>query len=351
MEKPESSELHALTVSCDENMRSLLAVADRADCCVKELLPVRDVRQLEDRFKQWAENLGALQRFKSPQSLDHRLRDSPEIKNVVLSTLHELDVSVQAGATIEVPAFLPSLHIIANDIASGERKNRKRSIANRIWAYFFKHTVVVASETEQLVSAINTGISSLFETSKFIRQLSIDNKRLHASKTKPSEIRADVMYVRERYPSLESKNPALVIRLGEANARRGQYFRDCRSHKERLPTQPAEGSLQPTSKKDFGVSDQRTGSAMSMQAIEYSPSVFAETEATKMDPELTTDDLTLEIATVASFATDVASFDEGQLPFPPVPPAALYGAPILCHLCCTYIYSKSPNTKYHWWSV
>ena len=99
----ESFNLYAVTMSCLENMRNLVAVADRVDCCVKEFLPVRDLRQFKDRFEQWAGNLGALQHTKSPKSLDHRLRDSPTIKNFVLSTLHELDVSVQAGATIEVP--------------------------------------------------------------------------------------------------------------------------------------------------------------------------------------------------------------------------------------------------------
>ena len=106
MENPNLSKLNAIAISCRKDIDDLLAVANRADCCVKEFLPVRDVRQYQDRFEQWAGNLGALQHSESPKSLDHRLRDSPMIKNFVLNTLHELDVSVQTGATIEVPLLV-----------------------------------------------------------------------------------------------------------------------------------------------------------------------------------------------------------------------------------------------------
>ena len=163
------------------------------------------------------------------------------------------------------------------------------------------------------------------------------------------------MYVRDRYPSLESKHPALVTRLGEANARRRQYFKYCRGHNERLSTQPTEGSVQPTPTKELGVRDRGTGSAMSMQETEIRPSVFAETEATKMKPNMTTGNFTLEVlegnraASVASFATSVANFDEGQLPFPPVPAEALGGSPFVCHLCFTVIHLKSPGTEHYWW--
>ena len=106
MENPESFKIHAVAVSCREHMRNLLVVADCDDYCLKEFLPVRDVRHFKDRFEQWAGNLGALQHSESPKSLDHRLRDNPMIKNIVLSTIHELDVSVQAGATTEVPLLI-----------------------------------------------------------------------------------------------------------------------------------------------------------------------------------------------------------------------------------------------------
>ena len=271
-----------------------------------------------------------------------------------------------------------SLHVIANDIASGRRENRIAAAYNTEdysdlsdcstissdsetsspKSLEYQDTAsTVTSEMQELVSAINTGISSLFKTSMFIRQSSTDNKRLRASKTEPFDNRADVMYVRERYPSLESKNRALVIRLGEANARRRQYFKYCRSHNERLATQPAKGSLQPTPKKDYGVSDQRTGSAMSMQAAEIRPSVFAETEATRMDPKLTTGDFMLEVqkekraVSVASFATSVANFDQGHLSFPPIPSEALGDAPFVCHLCFTVIQLKSSSTEYSWRSA
>ena len=64
---------------------------------MKDFLHVRDAQRMQDRYNQWAGNLGALQNFKSPLSLDHRLQDAPLIKGSILNTLTDHNTSIQTG--------------------------------------------------------------------------------------------------------------------------------------------------------------------------------------------------------------------------------------------------------------
>lgn len=85
-----------------------------------------------------------------------------------------------------------------------------------------ENALAPTSEIRELTSAINTGIDALFKTSMFIRKFAPQDKRTRAAKTEPFDKRADVLYVKDRYPAIMRKNAALVGRLGEANARRRQ---------------------------------------------------------------------------------------------------------------------------------
>lgn len=97
MEDQESSKVGSIAIECQKKIETFLAAAKLEDCCVKDFLRVKDVQGMQDRFNQWAGNLGALQHFKSPLSLDHRLQDAPMIKDSILNTLTDLAASVQAG--------------------------------------------------------------------------------------------------------------------------------------------------------------------------------------------------------------------------------------------------------------
>ena len=97
----QTSDIASIAIHCQKGIESLLATAESEDCCVRNVLHVRDVRQIEDRFDQWAGNLGALQHFESPLSLEHRLRRAPMIRDAILKSLKNLHSSIQAGEILQ----------------------------------------------------------------------------------------------------------------------------------------------------------------------------------------------------------------------------------------------------------
>ena len=99
MEERETRTFAAITLDCQSSIKNLLIAATSDECCVKNLLPSRDVQHMQDRFNQWAGTLGALQSFESPLSLEHRLRDAPWVKESILHSLSDLNGSIQAGKT------------------------------------------------------------------------------------------------------------------------------------------------------------------------------------------------------------------------------------------------------------
>lgn len=86
-----------IATECQKDFAQLLAVANSEDSCVKGVLYGRDVQQMQERYNQWAGNLGALQHFESPLSLELRLQDAPLVRESILYTLKDLHVSIQAG--------------------------------------------------------------------------------------------------------------------------------------------------------------------------------------------------------------------------------------------------------------
>jgi len=92
-----------IAIDCQNAIANLLAAAKSEDCCVKDFLHGRDVQQMQERYDQWAGNLGALQPFESSLSLEHRLRDSPLVRNSILSTLLNLYASVKTGRNPSTP--------------------------------------------------------------------------------------------------------------------------------------------------------------------------------------------------------------------------------------------------------
>ena len=86
-----------VTLDCRTKISDLLAAVTGDGCYASDVLHSRDVEQMQDRFNQWAGNLGALQSFASPKSLEHRLRDAPLIRDSILHNLADLSSSIQAG--------------------------------------------------------------------------------------------------------------------------------------------------------------------------------------------------------------------------------------------------------------
>ncbi len=97
MDEGVTPRIAAIAIKCRSSITDLLVAATDEHCCARDFLAPRDVEQIQDRFNQWAGNLGALQPFESPISLEHRLRDAPLVRESIINSLTDLDNSVQAG--------------------------------------------------------------------------------------------------------------------------------------------------------------------------------------------------------------------------------------------------------------
>ena len=86
-----------VTLDCQTSISNLLAAVTGDGYCASDILHSRDVEQMQDRFNQWAGNLGALQSLESSKSLEYRLRDAPLIRDSILHSLADLSSSIQAG--------------------------------------------------------------------------------------------------------------------------------------------------------------------------------------------------------------------------------------------------------------
>ncbi|GMF87723.1 unnamed protein product [Aspergillus oryzae] len=213
------------------------------------------------------------------------------------------------------------------------------------------------SELQELISAIKGGLDSLFRISVFIRKFAAQDRRQRASRAKPFDNRADIMYIKDRYPALAEKNEGLAIRLGEANSRRRQYFKYRRDHNDRLSTIR---ECQDTSEVDrlitrrAGGGIQTTGKTESVVTGRTAPSLFADTEATafvkgEVPESQVAEPLDVPAAmSVVSFATSIAEASEDELPFPPLPPEADGRSSFMCPYCLTVVQMKKKDTEHQW---
>lgn len=204
---------------------------------------------------------------------------------------------------------------------------------------------------------MNIGLNSLFKASIFVRKFARTDKRQRMAKTKPFDNRADIMYVNDRYPAMAKKNPTLADRLGEANARRRQYFKYRRDHNERLSTvssKQAVRHLSVTPQNQPGTTTGSTGPTESVFTAETKPSWFTETEATEFVADAAEQEKTFEMneftpaRSVVSFATSIAETSDDEIPFPPVPDEARNGAPFLCPYCLKFQQFKVEGLERQW---
>ena len=202
------------------------------------------------------------------------------------------------------------------------------------------------------MSAIRTGLDSLFKASIFIRKFASKDKRLRAAETKPFDSRADIMYIINRYPLLK-QNETLATRLGEANARRRQYFNYRRDHDERLSTVTTKGdsvNVGAQAQPNVGIA----APAKTVPTAETKPSLLADTEATAFMADEAAPDRMLETPGVpeamsaVSFATSVAETSDEELAFPSVPVEAETGSPFLCPYCFRYQQLSREDLEYQW---
>ncbi|RSM01593.1 hypothetical protein CEP52_008511 [Fusarium oligoseptatum] len=356
-------EIRNIAKGCQTAIATLLAATKNDDSHVRDLVNERNVEEMQERFDQWAGNLGAFQAPKLTLSLEHRLRNSPVIKNAILRTLADLYDSVQAATDITTgrrsnrtagPIIDSDTDLAEYDVSSSDSDS---SISSTSSFGNVPQGTSSTSEIQELMSAIKIGLDYLFKTSVFIRKFAPKDKRQRASSTKPFDNRADAMYISDRYPLVAKKNEALRARLAEANARRRQYFKYRRDHNDRLsrPDTSKETPIsEPRPRLHPQPVDQSLKSTKSVLSEQTKPSLWADTEATEFvdhplaDAQLSTLLNPPPTMSVVSFATSIVESPEDNLSFPSMPAEAPDNSSFLCPYCLMIVPLK-PNDKDNQW--
>lgn len=121
-------------------------------------------------------------------------------------------------------------------------------------------------------SSISYLIGRLFRLSKLIAKSTTTDRhaRAEAVRDDPFDNSYDIAHLQHKFPKLAAK-PWLLRRLGEANGKRRNFFRYCRTHREKLAAEPSIRSQKP--EKDGAKS-----------AINSIPKTFAKTSASTVGP-------------------------------------------------------------------
>jgi len=91
-------DLQQLVKQCQASIRCLVDNSrNGSDDRPPAFVSIKEINQVQERFNQWAGNLGALHPSTSPLSLGHRLRNSPAIRDGIVKQLVDLGESCDAG--------------------------------------------------------------------------------------------------------------------------------------------------------------------------------------------------------------------------------------------------------------
>ncbi|KAI0107771.1 hypothetical protein GGR51DRAFT_515003 [Nemania sp. FL0031] len=315
-----------LVKECYESLSKLLKITQDEACPVRDSLGDCDIEHMLERFKQWSGNLGALQPPDSLLSLEHRLRDSPVVRGAILKILCNLQDSIVSAIEITSgtrqnrmadPVLEQNIDLADYDISSSDSDSQSsgvQELQNR-------PDLASTSEIIELLISIKLSIRNLFRASIFVRKFAPKHRRQRASRTEPFDNRADVVYVKDKYPSLTE---TLALRLGEANARRRQYFAYRRGHNEHL----SEFNLKPNATEtqrvdllapasrplDFGVPAGSGRTRYSLGTTEAT--AFVNNEAQNQLNAILED---TQVMSLVSYATSVIDPSITNMEFPPLP--------------------------------
>jgi len=294
------------------------------------------IKNLNECFGHWCGNLGALVPASHDDSLDNRLRNAPMMHDSILAMARDL---ARALATVYA-------------IISGSRPNRSMAVDSHIQEIMAQLELTDSdeedsdedndnleagpcdepeTELDSCLKSMSSSVSRLFQASVYIGSLAPVTRRALASRSEPFDSRLEISRVIDRYPKLGA-NLALARRLGEANARRSQYFTYCRDHHEGL-SNPSDALDAQTKATDFDLED----------ATEGLSSDNASSISDQSDVSVPDQGFASLSGVFSTFTAPEPAADE--LGYPPVP----YNGEedlFLCPYCCD-IY-RYPGTEQHW---
>ncbi|RPA83843.1 hypothetical protein BJ508DRAFT_413177 [Ascobolus immersus RN42] len=378
-EKNDSPTICELSTNCQTVFLELKQVLNSVRPEHYDALQVRetDIRELYVRFGQWVSNLGALNPPTKPASLDHRLRTADLIKSTIMDLLRDLIESVQTATAIlngtrpnRVSSFDLELdeEDTFSDISSsdsGSDSDALPSDDDMSLDESQKGMERHKSEARETVATIKLGLDSLFRAAVFVRKFSANERREKATLTARFDNQADITHIKDRYVEIDE---IFAQRLGEANARRRQYFKYRKDHdfklrrnaEIQLPSHLPARAAEPPLKRfppHLTARDLAEGTVLSKQnslrpSELASTALHAETEATTfpMDkdvewttvPKRTTGSV---LSTISSVATSVADVEDEETQFPPLPAEGKTGNAFICPYCYIIIEGIKPGKQ------
>ncbi|KAI8681049.1 C2H2-type domain-containing protein [Fusarium keratoplasticum] len=176
----------------------------------------RSVRDERTRFKVWSGNIGAHRTGMS--SLDHRLRDSSNIRNQVVNLLLDLDGLLEDAIAI-ITGEEPSWDQISSD-----------------WGVFLDQDAEESdspdTELEQISVDVADVVNCLLRLNVAIRNPAPHDRFVESHSTDTSHYEPfDIEHVYSKFKSID---PGLAERLGKAISRRRQFFKYREAHRMKL---------------------------------------------------------------------------------------------------------------------
>ncbi|RSL88315.1 hypothetical protein CEP52_015257 [Fusarium oligoseptatum] len=176
----------------------------------------RSIRDEQTRFKVWSGNIGAHRTGMS--SLDHRLRDSSNIRNQVVNLLLDLNGLLEDAIAI-LTGEEPSWDQISNDGGVSLDQDDDDSDSPD-------------TELEQISIDVADVVNCLLRLSVAIRNPAPHDRFVESHSTDTSHYeRFDIEHVYSKFKSID---PGLAQRLGKAISRRRQFFKYREAHRMKL---------------------------------------------------------------------------------------------------------------------
>ncbi|KAL6407945.1 hypothetical protein AUP68_08986 [Ilyonectria robusta] len=184
-----------------------------------------------ERFTLWARNLGAMHSPTAKLSLDHRLSAAHDIRqqiclqlDEVATALEDLMSIVQGISPNRDMAFDMDIEVEDVDEESLEIDGLEDEDA----------TIEPFDEAHMLIEVISESISYLFRIGILVRKSTPRDRFKRALQASDLAFPAsfDVDYVRQKHPKI--REGSLLGRLGGGIAKRRQFIRYCRDHRNRL---------------------------------------------------------------------------------------------------------------------
>jgi hypothetical protein len=207
----------------------------------------------------------------------------------------------------------------------------------------------VVSEIRELFLAIVGAITRLFKLSMVIRNPTPKDRYAKIAAIKPYDPSYDIGHVWEKFPVARTR-PWLIERLGMANARRRDFLRYRKKHRERLGREVEDQpSIHKQDEPRKQVEQQDNTARSQMTRSQQTGSSLGQTKASTYvgSSEKIEDSETLSDTgrSETSYATSVDEDDVNILCIPPPPKPFDGRLPFECPYCYTI---QSPRSKNAW---